>query len=332
MSIAVPGMKDTIGAIVINSHKSINETNHMISTKADSEEVRESLKTQERTHFQYVDSITTKLLQELARLEVVENLKEDMSTTKAKFNNFEAEVEFNTDQAEDTLRSHAKFVKTANVTFTELQASVGSLSGKLDELAISSQNAQDKLLSKLKEIDNRQDFVVLKERIRSLSLVAEETAAKEELLVVVKSQKDINDELQKVALQTRNQAKMMKSFQTKSFSKDEANRLSGALTSLRDELCLAAKQKALDDLYVTVNNLTDDYVATRRKAQLSAEFVEWYGKRGDAYEHNLVAVDGHLKQMTINTKRIMEENRNPTSSMREQVRKYDVPDLRSRRR
>ena len=32
MSIAVPGMKDTIGAIVINSHKSINETNHMIST------------------------------------------------------------------------------------------------------------------------------------------------------------------------------------------------------------------------------------------------------------------------------------------------------------
>eukprot|EP00814_Leptocylindrus_danicus_P013590 CAMPEP_0116039724 /NCGR_PEP_ID=MMETSP0321-20121206/23808_1 /TAXON_ID=163516 /ORGANISM="Leptocylindrus danicus var. danicus, Strain B650" /LENGTH=377 /DNA_ID=CAMNT_0003519151 /DNA_START=66 /DNA_END=1199 /DNA_ORIENTATION=+ len=326
MSIAVPAMKDTIGAIVIDSHKRMNETMPILSMKADSADVRELLKAQEIALMQYVDCITGKLQKDLAHVEVVEELKENMATTKKKIDNFEAEVEFNTDQAEDTLRSHAKFVKSANVAITQLQSSLEKITGKLAGLVESNQSTHDKILNTMKEIDKRQDLVVLKERIRSLSLVAEDMTAKEEFLTVANRLKEVNDEMQQMALQARNQAKTIKSFQVKAFTKDEANRLNGAILSLRGGLSKTAKQKTLDELTATVNNLTDDYVATRRKAQLSAEFVEWYGKRGDAYEHNLIAVDGHLKQMAIKPKRI-DENRQPTSLMREQVRKYDVPGL-----
>jgi len=326
MSIAVPAMKDTIGAIVIDSHKRMKRNNAILSMKADSADVRELLKAQEIALMQYVDCITGKLQKDLAHVEVVEELKENMATTKKKIDNFEAEVEFNTDQAEDTLRSHAKFVKSANVAITQLQSSLEKITGKLAGLVESNQSTHDKILNTMKEIDKRQDLVVLKERIRSLSLVAEDMTAKEEFLTVANRLKEVNDEMQQMALQARNQAKTIKSFQVKAFTKDEANRLNGAILSLRGGLSKTAKQKTLDELTATVNNLTDDYVATRRKAQLSAEFVEWYGKRGDAYEHNLIAVDGHLKQMAIKPKRI-DENRQPTSLMREQVRKYDVPGL-----
>jgi len=74
------------------------------------------------------------------------------------------------------------------------------------------------------------------------------------------------------------------------------------LDTLRTEVDNKACQKSVEDLSCTIDNLTEDYLLTRNKVKISSEFVDWFTQRGEAYEHNMSAVDNHLKQLGAESK------------------------------
>ncbi|GMI61365.1 hypothetical protein ScalyP_jg9301 [Parmales sp. scaly parma] len=88
---------------------------------------------------------------------------------------------------------------------------------------------------------------------------------------------------------------MVKNINTR-VTKPEWNR---ALVNIRNELGAKAWDTKLNDLGTFVEDLSLDYEKTRVKADLSSRFVKWFGDRGEMYENNLNAVDGHLRNLAV---------------------------------
>ena len=76
--------------------------------------------------------------------------------------------------------------------------------------------------------------------------------------------------------------------------------LNNVVSTFRDELSKRAWCKTVDELCHSLSELVKDYEVVKKKSELAAQFVSWYGNRGDSYEHNLQAVDAHLKHLTTN--------------------------------
>ncbi len=79
--------------------------------------------------------------------------------------------------------------------------------------------------------------------------------------------------------------------------------LAAAVNSAVDRISLELSHKTpLDfsrNLSQRLDALTASHTVTSKTASIGARFVDWYGKRGDVYEHNLSAVDSHLRHLAV---------------------------------
>ena len=60
-----------------------------------------------------------------------------------------------------------------------------------------------------------------------------------------------------------------------------------------------AWNKDVISLTLGLETVSSTLAKTARKADLAGEFVEWYGRKGEALEGNLAAVDKHLERLAV---------------------------------
>ena len=54
------------------------------------------------------------------------------------------------------------------------------------------------------------------------------------------------------------------------------------------------------------DDLRSDFVQVKDKARLAADFVDWYARKGEAFEGNLNAVDRHIKELVVDNSRVVD--------------------------
>eukprot|EP00904_Undaria_pinnatifida_P010983 jgi/Undpi1/7014/HiC_scaffold_21.g09488.m1 len=79
--------------------------------------------------------------------------------------------------------------------------------------------------------------------------------------------------------------------------KANASRMEEELRGLRADGALMARQSSLSSLESMVSSLSREHDKTRKTSDLSARFVDWFSSRGQAYEHNLAAVETHIENL-----------------------------------
>ncbi|CAM9485459.1 unnamed protein product, partial [Sphacelaria rigidula] len=79
--------------------------------------------------------------------------------------------------------------------------------------------------------------------------------------------------------------------------KADARYADAALSALRADCALRARQSDLVSLESQVCCLETEHAKTRRASDLAARFVDWFSSRGEAYEHNLGAVEKHIENL-----------------------------------
>ncbi|CAM9660079.1 unnamed protein product, partial [Ectocarpus fasciculatus] len=79
--------------------------------------------------------------------------------------------------------------------------------------------------------------------------------------------------------------------------KANARAAEAAFTALRADCALRARQASLASLETTVSRLQEEHAKTRRASDLTGRFVDWFSSRGQAYEHNLAAVEKHIENL-----------------------------------
>ncbi|CAN0381053.1 unnamed protein product, partial [Ascophyllum nodosum] len=72
-----------------------------------------------------------------------------------------------------------------------------------------------------------------------------------------------------------------------------------SLEALRADCALRAKQSTFSKLRATVSSLEAEHSKTRKSSDIAARFIDWFSSRGEAYEHNLAAVEKHIENMAI---------------------------------
>ncbi|CAN0410621.1 unnamed protein product, partial [Ectocarpus sp. 12 AP-2014] len=79
--------------------------------------------------------------------------------------------------------------------------------------------------------------------------------------------------------------------------KANARDAEAAFTALRADCSLRARQASLASLETTVSRLQEEHAKTKRASDLTGRFVDWFSSRGQAYEHNLAAVEKHIENL-----------------------------------
>lgn len=71
------------------------------------------------------------------------------------------------------------------------------------------------------------------------------------------------------------------------------------IRSIKLELDAKAWAKDFNALSRRFGQLSGDFVGVKDKARLAADFVDWYARKGEAFEGNLNAVDKHIKELVV---------------------------------
>eukprot|EP00903_Cladosiphon_okamuranus_P015561 g14366.t1 len=79
--------------------------------------------------------------------------------------------------------------------------------------------------------------------------------------------------------------------------KADARHTEESLRALREDLGQRARQASLSSLERTVSQLDREHAKTRKASDLTGRFVDWFSSRGQAYEHNLAAVERHIENL-----------------------------------
>jgi hypothetical protein len=77
------------------------------------------------------------------------------------------------------------------------------------------------------------------------------------------------------------------------------NETTNFLNQLKRDVDSKAPANHVMNLDTQLRHLSNQHEQTKKKAQLSSNFIKWYGERGEVYENNLNAVDGHLKNLAL---------------------------------
>ncbi|CAM9558558.1 unnamed protein product, partial [Pylaiella littoralis] len=79
--------------------------------------------------------------------------------------------------------------------------------------------------------------------------------------------------------------------------KADARYAEESLGVLRADCATRARQASLSELASTVTRLEGEHDKTRKASDLTGRFVDWFSSRGQAYEHNLAAVEKHIENL-----------------------------------
>ncbi|GMH91211.1 hypothetical protein TrVE_jg2558 [Triparma verrucosa] len=82
-------------------------------------------------------------------------------------------------------------------------------------------------------------------------------------------------------------------------SESGVGKFDNTVRNLRLELDAKAWAKDHKNTQQTVQRLLSDFKPVQIKANLSADFVSWYSKKGEAFEGNLNTLDRHLEQLVV---------------------------------
>jgi len=226
----------------------------------------------------------------------------DINAVNNRVDTIKDDFEFRLDQAENTIRSHGKSIKQTSPTIKQLQISIDEL-----HQSASVHKEQDKKLGEIvlelkDKVSNRRDVIVINERIHSLTQAMESFVEREALFPMEDQVDRINKSMKSVQQSTFSQAQLLKVMRNEMCSKTQAE--TTFLTrkhfdeKVRDIFKEISKKALLDtvsELSQTVDNLTEDYLLTRNKAQISSDFVQWFTTKSDAHENMTQNVEIHQK-------------------------------------
>ncbi|CAM9742553.1 unnamed protein product [Chrysoparadoxa australica] len=75
----------------------------------------------------------------------------------------------------------------------------------------------------------------------------------------------------------------------------------GLWGELRHELSCKAWKSDVKNVQEALSLLRDDHARTAKEAGLAIRFVDWFGERGGAYEHNLSAIERKIESLTVDS-------------------------------
>lgn len=332
--INLPGdPQKSIGDIVAINSSIIQEINQSLSQKADREIV-----TQE------VQRVNDFLLGLKERLEngqshmaqkLESNMKELRSDSVQDITALRDDFEYRIDRNENSLKAHSKFIRHTAPALKQVELSVDELRKFNSEVKERLQTHDDGFREIKAKVENRKEIIVLNERLKSLSIKLLNAADADHVSTLEASIDKTKEAIQNIKEVTNAQEIRVKRLEKSSCKTDDVKKkfvmqqhLHQLLDKLRAEVDNKACQKSVEDLSCTIDNLTEDYLLTRNKVKISSEFVDWFTQRGEAYEHNMNAVDNHLKELAAQSAESKYYNYLKPPHSRKQVcfSKYEVPD------
>ena len=227
----------------------------------------------------------------------------------------------------DSIRNHAQFVKDTQESIKHLQTQVHQNSSSIQNQQTILSNlvaSQDVIRQKVPTFALQTDLNDFQQTLTEFVSCTQTTMTKQhqnqndlqmlqEKMQAHKTQakhsRDILQKLQlaheKLATYTANRfgkvysKEVMDTKINKCITLDKFHRTFDEYTNQCEERSVHW-DSSLTDLYHKLQDLERRYDETRKRSILAAEFIDWYGRKGDAYEHNMNAVDGHLRHFVTN--------------------------------
>ena len=303
-AIRIPAMPNNgVGEVVSINCRSLQQVAKTFATKSEMEEARKSIQVLSSCN----DDLKTRFSHHQQSLlkDMETKFDETMSTTIKSIDTVKDDFEYRIDRAEDALRTQAKFMKQTAPTLKHLQIAVDDLIQSSSK-TIKKQSLTEEQISQInKEVNNRQDIIVINERIHSLTRAVESMVDKDAMLIFEKEIKDLKIATKNTKTLTLSQNQQIKTMKGMMLEKSDMttyasqSQLNTVMESIRNELMNKVCQDKFNELHQTVENLTQDYLVTRDKAHISADFVEWLSSKDEAYERNLTVVDRHLRDLAV---------------------------------
>lgn len=320
-AIQIPGGNAicTVGEGVAANRKTLARTLSLVAEKANTRDMQE----QAASHRRQVDETTQELKTSLANVSSVEKINAAMSALSKRIDVIASELKTKADDAEIKLlqcdaaliKNHSAFIKTTNEALQKAEGDLVDHNGAISKHTKDVEALTNKLSALQDDIARRavaEDLASLLQRVEDMSSSILETTNKSDFAAL----KVLCDEKHKCIAKVETDLESLLAAQTAT-SAQISNKiaehrqavgrlvsgcvsreaLSSALSSMQAELQRKAGAQTVENVGRKMAELSADYATTKKKCELASDFVTWYTNRGDSYEHNLQAVDNHLKKL-----------------------------------
>ena len=315
-AVQIPGGNTTctVGEGLAANRKTLARALNMITTKAETDEVTKQIS----SHKSQVDETIVALTEKVAGVTALEKtndavsaLSERMDTLAEALNTKANHSTIKVLEADASLiRHHAAFVSKTNDALEKTEGDFEQFQGSMAKQGEMMESLKSNVSSIQEDVARRavaDDLSSLLQKVDRMSTEVNETTKKtdfdslkalfdEKTQSLAKAEGDIQSLLSShstMSSQVSNQMAEHRAAVGRLVSGCVSREaLSNSLSTLQAEW-----QQKTWTLERSLSELSVDYATTKKKSDLAAEFVSWYGSRGDTYEHNLQAVDEHLKKL-----------------------------------
>mmetsp|Transcript_21505 Transcript_21505/g.28285 ORF Transcript_21505/g.28285 Transcript_21505/m.28285 type:complete len:439 (-) Transcript_21505:277-1593(-) len=320
--VAIPGVSSmTVGEGVSANRRTLARALHLISTKADFDE----LKATSNSCAQKLDQTFEKLKDEAADISCIEKTNDAImaltNRVDALSNDLRNKVDnslFKTISSEANLiRKRSNSIQKAEETFEVLQSTTENHAKVLLDHEKKTKGLSDIVAVLQTQMDKRPTLDGLKKialEVQKLADGVNKKADKEcvEILItrvgdssgqmnkLKKSNKSLLAGYEQLSIDTTQKMKGV-------YSKNQVNELVGKFVGKEEISKMFQRWKAefnarswneiLEEMQDAIGSLSKEQAIIKKKAELAAQFVGWYGRKGEAYEHNMKAVDVQLSKL-----------------------------------
>mmetsp|Transcript_51961 Transcript_51961/g.62489 ORF Transcript_51961/g.62489 Transcript_51961/m.62489 type:complete len:414 (-) Transcript_51961:166-1407(-) len=325
--ITIPGISSiTVGEGILTNRRSLARTMHLLSTKADAQKLkllydeceRQMSERDERIRHDLADSKSVDNLSQCiaALTKRTDLLSQDLNNKidNSLFKTVESDAE--------TIRNHASFVQTTNDAITTLRAQLETLTETARERENTLTGLSEHVTLLQRQLQQKAtplaNFFELQSQFRDVaSTVSTRMAEKSDLETTAAHVADAANRLAATERDVKNHERRLANLATRLekmyYTRRETDarwnettvqkcQFHAVLRELREDIgkkawehSVRALREDIDGTRRVLAEWGEDYEVTKRRALLAAQFVEWYGRKGEDYEHNLNAVDGCLR-------------------------------------
>ena len=314
----------TIEEIMHSNRRSLGRTLQILSTKIDMNQFDEKMEQMK----EYVSNQMCNLKGEIVEKSSLCSLREAVSALSQRMDLLAQTTSQKVDHScittlksdVESIRSHAEFVTDTKESLKQLRKQSQDNSKRIENQQKTIEtlvSQQTEMMEKIGTLIPKLEYQNLEERVNNFISFIESTMAKQQDLQITQSQMDTyivkiaeSDKIiKKLQIAHEKLATYTANRFGKVYSKETTdNKIHKCVTMEKFKHCLGECNSDLEDRSIQLDEsvasihqklelLERDYSETKKRSVLAAEFIDWYGRKGDAYEHNLSAVDGHLKNM-----------------------------------
>ena len=317
----------TNDVILLDNRKALASTLQIIATKVNQEEVNHIF--QQTNH--YVDEKMKEVHEAMVDKSTISTVQEALSALSQKVDLLSQSLSQKVDCSNiqtiksdvEYIRKYAQFVPETKQNMEQIQTRLKQQSSKIA--------TQEQVLSVLntntKDMKHNMEKLVLKSEFDSFQKETNEYISCTKKSLAKQNQvQSLENQLKNCQLQIIKSDEMIQKLQMaheklatytanrfgKIYSKDiidtkilklvTLEKFKHCLTELNDKMEERYMQwnEMMGNIVEQINTIESHHEETKKRSLLAAEFIDWYGRKGDAYEHNMCAVDGYLKKFVTN--------------------------------